>query len=224
MPGRQQELVEAAHSVGKPVIAVLINGRPLALTWCHENVDAIIEGWEPGMFAGQVISEVLFGDVNPSGKLTIHFPYSVGHIGTVYSHKPGATYRNYMFAPTKALYEFGHGLSYTTFKYSNLQVPEKVTNNEDFIVKVNVKNTGKRAGDEIVILYVNDVYSSVTTPVKELKAFKRVSLESGEEKTVELRVNSQQLALLNKDMNWVVEPGKFEIFVGNQKGSFVVEE
>lgn len=222
LPGMQTALVKALYDSGTPVIVVLINTRPLATVWMEEQVPAIIEAWEPGMSGGRAVAEVLFGDVNPGGKMSITAPRSVGHLQAVYNHRPSYGIHDYAFDSSKPLYPFGFGLSYTTFKYRNLKLPKAVNSGEDVKVSVDVKNTGNRDGEEVVMVFVNDVYSSVTTPVRELKAFRRVKLNRGETKRVELEILSDQLALLNSDLKKVIEPGVFEVYVGDLTGSFKV--
>jgi beta-glucosidase len=214
--GRQLELIQAIHAAGKPVIVVLVNGRPISEPWLVENVSAIVEAWEPGSLGGQAIAEILFGDINPSGKLPLTVPYSAGHIQAIYNHKPSATMKRYVDLPSKNLYEFGFGLSYTQFAYSKPGITKSVVNQtESTQVSITVTNSGKRAGDEIVQLYINDAYSQVTRPVKELKAFERIRLAAGESKVVSFTVTPEMLAYYNLAMDWVVEPGNFKIMLGS---------
>ncbi len=222
LAGMQDELVKALYETGKPVIVVLVNGRPLAVEWISENIPGIIEAWQPGMQGGKAVAEVLFGDYNPSGKLPMTFPRSVGHIPVFYNHRPSTFMRHYVDSKPGFLYEFGHGLSYTTFKYSNLTVPKTITNKQSVTVSVDVKNTGKRAGDEIVLLFVNDKVSSVTTPVKELKEFTRIHLEPGQIKKVEFTLPYEVLSLFDKDLNKIVEPGEFEVMIDSELATFEV--
>ncbi len=214
--GQQLELVQAIHASGTPTIVVLVNGRPLAEPWIVDNVDALIEAWEPGAMGGQALAEIVFGEVNPSGKLPITVPYSVGHMQAIYNHKPSALVRKYADAPTSNLYEFGYGLSYSKFEYNNIRLAKpRIKNNQSTKVFVTVKNTGDYAGDEVVQLYIRDKFSEVTRPVKELKGFKRVSLKPGEERVVDFEINPDMLAYYNLKMNWVVEPGDFKIMLGS---------
>jgi beta-glucosidase len=213
--GNQLELVKAIQASGTPTIVVFVNGRPLAEPWIVENVDALIEAWEPGAMGGKALAEIVFGDVNPSGKLPITVPYSVGHMQAIYNHKPSALVRKYADAPTHNLYEFGYGLSYSQFEYTNVRLSKsKIENNESTQLFVTVKNTSQYAGDEIVQLYIRDKFSQVTRPVKELKGFKRISLKPGEERVVNFAITPDMLAYYNLKMNWVVEPGDFRIMVG----------
>jgi beta-glucosidase len=222
--GRQLELVKALQAMGKPLVVVLINGRPLAIEWIAENVSAIVEAWQPGMQGGKAVAEVLFGDYNPSGRLPITIPRSVGHLLAFYNHRPITYFRAYKYGKTSPLFQFGHGLSYTEFECSNLQVPEKVTTEATTQVAVEIRNTGRLAGDEVVLLFVNDVVSSVTTPVRELKGFQRVHLEPGATKRVEFNLTPDQLALHDVNMRRVVEPGTFEVMIGDLVETFTVVE
>lgn len=222
LPGNQLDLIKAIHETGTPVVVVLVNGRPNSVVWCSENVPAIIEAWEPGMFGGRAIADVLFGDFNPCGKLPITIPRSAGHLQCIYNHRPSQYVRGYGFAKKTPLYEFGYGLSFTTFEYKNLTLSKQIKKGADVTFSVDVENTGDRAGTEIVLAFVNDMYSSVTTPVKELKAFRKVTLEAGETKTLNFTITADQLALWNLYMERVVEPGLFELIVGNLKEEFVI--
>ncbi|MEP7343135.1 MAG: glycoside hydrolase family 3 N-terminal domain-containing protein [Acidobacteriota bacterium] len=212
--GRQNDLVKAIVETGKPVVILLINSAPLSINYIAENVPAILEGFYLGQETGTAIADVLFGDANPAGKLAVSFPRSVGQLPIYYNHKPTAR-RGYLYTSKEPLFPFGFGLSYTTFSYSNLKVsPEKITPDGQTTVGVTVKNTGKRAGDEIVQLYIRDLVSSVTRPVMELKDFKRISLAAGESKTVSFTITPDKLSFLDLNMQRVVEPGAFEIMVG----------
>jgi beta-glucosidase len=216
LPGNQIELVKEIYKTGKPVVVVLVNGRPLGIEWVSENIPAIIEAFEPGAFGGQAVAEIAFGKVNPSGKLPITFPRNVGQIRTFYNHKPSQYKLDYADGSRYPLYEFGYGLSYTTFEYGDLSIDKnKIGKEESATVSVEVKNTGKREGSEIVQLYIRDDYSSVTRPVKELKGFKRIYLKPGENKTITFKITPQMLASYNLDMNYVVESGVFTIMLGS---------
>ena len=216
LPGRQEDLLSAVVATGKPVILLLIQGRPASINFAAEHVPAILEGWYLGQAAGTAVADVLFGDVNPGGKLPITFPRSVGQLPVYYYHKPSAR-RGYLFTNWEPLFPFGHGLSYTSFAYSNLRLDaEKIRINETTLLSVDVTNTGKRAGDEVVQLYVHDVLSQrVTRPVKLLKGFQRITLQPGETRTVTFPVGREQLEFLNESMQKVVEPGEFELLVGS---------
>ncbi|MFC1490855.1 glycoside hydrolase family 3 N-terminal domain-containing protein [Candidatus Latescibacterota bacterium] len=214
MLGEQNELVQAILATGKPVIVFLINGRPLAINEVAETVPAIVECWYLGQEGGHAAADVLFGDVNPGGKLPITFPRSTGHIPAYYNHKP-ATDQDYLWEERTPLFPFGYGLSYTTFEYGAPSVsPVSIPVNGSTTVSVDVKNTGDRAGDEVVQLYIRDEVSSVTRPVKELRGFKRITLEPGESQTVSFEITPDMLQFYDREMNRVVEPGTFNIMVG----------
>jgi beta-glucosidase len=215
MIGRQDELVKAMLETGKPVIVFLFNGRPLSINYVAQNVPVIFECWYLGQECGHAVADVLFGDFNPGGKLPITIPRSVGHLPVYYNHKPSAR-RGYLFDEVSPLFPFGFGLSYTTFEFKKLRLAKKnIRRNESTRVFIDVKNTGKRTGTETVQLYIRDLVSSVTRPVKELKAFTKVSLQPGESKAVELEITPASLAFYDIDMKYTVEPGEFEIMVGN---------
>ena len=212
--GRQNDLVKAVLETGKPTIVLLINSGPLSINYIAENVPAILEGFYLGQETGVGFADVLFGDYNPGAKLTISFPRSVGQLPLYYNRKPTAR-RGYLFANKEPLFPFGFGLSYTTFAYSNLKLnPARISATDNARVSVTVTNTGKRAGDEIVQLYIRDLVSSVTRPIMELKDFKRISLGPGESKTVEFVITPDKLSFLDLNMKSVVEPGWFDIMVG----------
>lgn len=215
LPGRQEELLRAVVATGKPVVLLLINGRPASINFAAEHVPAILEGWYLGQAAGTAVAEVLFGEINPGGKLPITFPRSVGQLPAYYYHKPSAR-RGYLFSDKSPLFPFGHGLSYTTFAYSNLRLDaDSIRVGEATTLSVDVTNSGERAGDEVVQFYVHDLLSSyVTRPVKQLKGFQRISLQPGETRTVNFAVGSEQLQFLNETMQKQVEPGQFELLVG----------
>ncbi|OOV19340.1 glycoside hydrolase family 3 N-terminal domain-containing protein [Flavobacterium sp. LM4] len=225
--GMQQELIEAIQKTGTPVVCVLLNGRPLSVNWIAENIPAVLEGWFPGELGGRAVADVLFGDYNPGGRLPITVPKSVGQLPIYYNQKPSAIHR-YVSESENPLYTFGYGLSYTKFEYSNFAINTKeIKADGELKVSVNVKNIGNYDGDEVVQLYINDVYSSVTTPRKTLKGFKRLFIEKGETKKVEFTLTADELSLWNRDMKRVVEPGDFEVMIGGnsadlQKLSFKV--
>jgi len=219
LTSQQDELVEAVRAAGKPVVVVLINGRPLAVTRIAETVPAIVEGFYLGQEGGTALAEVLFGDVDPGGKLPISVPRHVGQLPVYYGRKP-TSFRPYLDMTREPLFPFGHGLSYTSFKLDNVKVdPPKVGPAGEAAVTVEVTNTGARAGDEVVQLYVHDRVASVTRPVKELRGFERVSLAPGETKTVRFRVGPEELRFTGEDMARAVEPGLFDILVGNSSTS-----
>lgn len=219
LPGMQQDLIDAIHATGTPIVLVLVTGRPYALAWHDEHIPAIIEAWLPAEQGGAAIANVLFGNVNPSGKLTVTFPRHVGQVPAYYNHKPSGQrshwYGDYIDMPVKPLYSFGHGLSYTTFEYSNLKLSEsEIATTGAIKISCNVTNTGGYAGDEVVQLYLNDPVASVTQPVKVLKGFKRVSLEAGQTLTITFTVNAQQMAFYDRKMDYVVEAGDIKVMVG----------
>ncbi|MET0650375.1 MAG: glycoside hydrolase family 3 N-terminal domain-containing protein [Pyrinomonadaceae bacterium] len=212
--GRQNDLVRAIVETGKPTVAVLINSGPLSINYVAEKVPAILEGFYLGDETGTGVADVLFGDYNPSGKLPVSFPRSVGQLPIYYNYKPTAK-RGYLYTGKDPLFAFGHGLSYTTFEYAGLKVaPEKIGAGGSATVTVTVRNTGRRAGEEVVQLYIRDLVSSVTRPVMELKDFKRVSLAAGESKAVTFTVTPDKLSFLDLNMQRTVEPGWFDIMVG----------
>jgi beta-glucosidase len=213
--GRQNELVKAMLDTGKPVVVFLFNGRPLSINFVHENVPAIFECWYLGQETGHAVADVLFGDYNPGGKLPISVPRSVGHVPAYYNHKPSAR-RGYLFDEVTPLYAFGYGLSYTEFSIENVRLEtDTVKRNGTTRVLADVTNTGKREGTEVVQMYIRDLVSSVTRPVKELKGFRKVRLKPGETETVALDITPESFAFYNVQMKYVVEPGDFEIMVGN---------
>ena len=213
--GRQNELVDAMLATGKPVIIFLFGGRPLAINHLHENVPAIFECWYLGQETGHAVADVLFGEMNPSGKLPISFPRSAGQLPIFYNHKPSAR-RGYLFGEATPLYPFGHGLSYTSFAIESVRLENDVIPpGGSTRILADVTNTGERAGTEVVQLYIRDRVSNVTRPVKELKGFARVTLEPGESQTVALDVTPASLAFYDIHMDYVVEPGEFEIMVGS---------
>jgi len=215
MVGLQDELVKAMLDTGKPVVAVLFNGKPLSINYVSENVPAILECWYIGQETGPALAEVLFGDVNPGGKLPISFPRSAGHIPAYYNHKPSAR-RGYLFDDVTSLYAFGFGLSYTRFEISDVALSDpSIPVNGSTKVTAKVTNTGDREGSEVVQLYIRDLVSSVTRPVKELKGFQKIWLKPGEAGTVELDITPDSLAYYDINMDFKVEPGDFEIMVGN---------
>jgi len=213
LPGHQLDLVQAIVATGKPVVVVLINGRPMSINWVHKYVPGIVEAWFPGAQGGTAIAEVLFGDYNPGGKLTMTFPKTVGQIPFNFPTKPNAQWEGEKTRVNGALYYFGHGLSYTSFVYSNLQINAPPRGN--VAVKFDVKNTGTVEGDEVVQLYTRDLVSSVTTYEKSLRGFERIHLKPGESKTVSMTLTSDDLALWNRSMHFVVEPGTFRVMIGS---------
>jgi beta-glucosidase len=212
--GEQNELARALFALGKPVVVVLINGRPQAVTEVAEKANALLEGWYLGQEGGTAMADILFGDANPGGKLPVTIPRSVGQLPLTYNEKPSA-HRGYLFDSKDPLFPFGFGLSYTTFEIGAPKLSAtRIPTNGSVTVSVDVRNTGKVSGDEVVQLYLRDVVSSVTRPMKELKGFRRVTLAPGASTTVTLTLDSSALALWDKDMKHVVEPGEFHIMVG----------
>ncbi|MGA3135305.1 MAG: CIA30 family protein [Terracidiphilus sp.] len=212
--GAQNDLVKAVVETGTPTVVLLLNGRPLSINYIAEKVPAILEGWYLGQEGGTGAAEVIFGDVNPGGKLPITFPHTVGALPDFYNHKPSDN-RSYAFSTRQPLYAFGYGLSYTTFRFDNLRVePAQILPGGTAKVSVDVTNTGKREGDEVAQLYVHQKVASVTQPVMQLKGFERITLKPGEKKTVEFTVTPELLSILNIDMHRVVEPGVFELMAG----------
>lgn len=237
LPGRQQALLEALYATGKPVVLILINGQPLTINWADRYVPAILEAWFPGCMGGKAIAETVFGKYNPGGKLTMTFPKTTGQVQYNFPFKPGSHGAQIEEGPNGAgntrvigaLYPFGYGLSYTTFEYSNLTVSQKVYGpSESVTVTVDIQNTGKAAGDEVVQLYIKDMVSSVITYDSQLRGFERIHLQPAEKKTVKFVIKPEDLQLLNKDYNWIVEPGEFKVMVGassediRQSASFII--
>ncbi|HLO61255.1 MAG TPA: glycoside hydrolase family 3 N-terminal domain-containing protein [Bacteroidales bacterium] len=213
--GEQQELADAMLALGKPVVVYLVNGRPLSINKLAEKAPAIVEGWYMGQETGTAAADILFGDVNPSGKLTITVPRSAGQLPMYYNHKPSAQFHDFLSEKIDPLYHFGYGLSYTTFKYDKIKAEKKtIKNRESVKVTVEVSNTGKKEGVEIVQLYIRDKVSTVTRPVKELKDFQRIALKAGESKKVTFVITADKLAYHNINMKYGVEAGKFEIMAG----------
>jgi beta-glucosidase len=224
LPGKQLQLLQALYETGKPIVLILINGRPLTVNWANKYIPSIIEAWFPGVDGGNAIAETLFGDYNPGGKLPVTFPKSVGQIEYNFPFKPGSHAGQPGDGPNGfgktnvygALYPFGHGLSYTTFAYSNLIVtPEKSNSENGISVSVDITNTGKYKGDEVVQLYLKDEVSSVTVYETQLRGFERITLNSGETKRVHFNLKQDDLKLLDKDMKWLVESGFFEVQIGS---------
>ena len=212
--GNQNELVAEVLKLKKPVVVFLLHGRPNSINYISENIPAILEGWYLGQEGGNAVADVLFGEFNPGGKLPLSVPRSVGQLPVFYNYKPTAR-RGYIDSKKEPLYPFGWGLSYTTFKYDNLSLsPDEMDTRGKTKVTVAVTNTGKIKGDEVVQLYIRDEVSSITRPVKELKRFKRISIDPGETKTVEFTLGPEEFSFLNRDMQRVVEPGTFKIMVG----------
>lgn len=216
LPGKQLALVKAIKSTGTPVIIVLVNHRPISEPWLHDQIPAILEAWGPGSFGGQAVAEIIFGDVNPSGKLPLTVARNVGQLRMIYNHKPSAYFHKYALNKSTPLYPFGYGLSYTNFKYSKPKLSKSVLNSDEIVsVSVSVTNTGNYDGDEVVQMYIRDKVSSVTRPVKELKGYQRIFLKKGETKKVDFKINKETLAFYDINMEYCVEPGEFKIMTGS---------
>jgi len=212
--GHQLKLLQAVHATGTPVVLVLIKGRPLLVNWAADNVPAILDAWYPGQEGGNAIADVLFGDYSPAGRLPVSVPVSVGQLPVYYNYKVPKKH-DYVEGSAEPLYVFGHGLSYTTFDYQDLRI--EVSGSMEIpsvAVSFTVSNTGNKDGDEVVQLYVRDLVSSTVTPIKQLVRFERAAIPSGETKTFNFELGREDLLLLNMDMNWVVEPGEFDLMIG----------
>lgn len=231
--GLQNQLIQRLNETGKLTIVVIISGRPLSLRYAAEHVPAIINAWEPGQFGGQAIAEIMYGKVNPSAKLAMTMPRNAGQISTWYNHKRSAFFHPAVCTDNKPLFPFGYGLSYTSFRYSDLKLSKQIIPNDgkaQIIASVTIENTGQRDGVEICQLYINDLVSSVSRPVKELKDFLRVGLKAGEKRTVEFTITPDKLAFYDLNMNPIVEAGEFEVMIGGssrdedlQKATFTIQ-
>lgn len=238
LTGRQEELVKAVYETGTPTVVVLVNGRPLSIRWIAENVPAIVEAWLPGEKGGRAVADILFGDVNPSGRLPVTVPRHSGQLPVYYNRPPSKDYwiergwgRRYVDMSAKPLWDFGYGLSYTTFEYANLRIETpRVRPDGEVRISAEITNTGSRAGAEVAQLYIRDVVSSVTTPVKQLRGFERVELKPGGKRTVRFTLTPDDLSLLDRNMKRVVEPGEFRVMIGRSaedirlRGSFEAVE
>jgi beta-glucosidase len=230
--GLQNELIEKVAASGKPTVLILINGRPLGVEWAEKHLPAIVEAWAPGMYAGQAVAEILYGQVNPTAKLAVTIPRSTGQLQMIYNHKPTQYFHPYVGKPSTPLWPFGHGLSYTTYAYSDLRLSAgEISKGDTIRASVKITNTGTRDGVEIVQLYLRDRFSSVTRPVKELKDFARVPLKAGESKDVTFAITPDKLGFYDKRMKWTVEPGEFIVMVGASsadkallKDTFIIKE
>lgn len=224
IPGVQEELILELSKLDKPLVVILMNGRPLAIPKVNEAVPAILEAWLPGTEGGNAVADVVFGDYNPSGKLPVSFPYAVGQVPVNYDHKNTGRPRQedvrytskYIDGPNEPLYPFGYGLSYTTFSYSDIRMSQEEINFDEILqVAVTVENTGNRSGEEVVQMYTRDMVGSVTRPVKELKGFKKIFLQPGEKRDVVFNITSDDLEFYTKDMDYEAEPGEFKVFIGS---------
>jgi beta-glucosidase len=227
LPGHQLDLVQAVSGTGKPVIVVLLNGRPMSINWVTKYVPGILEAWFPGAQGGSAIADALFGDYNPGGKLTVTFPKTVGQIPYNFPTKPNAQWEGEKTRVNGALYYFGYGLSYTTFAYSQLRIVHdgatsftsgpvnRPQSGGNIIVSVDVTNAGARDGDEVVQLYTHQLVTSVTTYEKNLRGFERIHLKPGETKTLTFNLKPEDLALWDRQMRFVVEPGAYKVMIGS---------
>lgn len=230
LTGVQEDLVKAVYGTGTPTIVVLINGRPLSVRWIAEHAPALVEAWCPGERGGTAVADVLFGDTNPSGRLSITIPRHVGQLPAYYNARPSKRYwlkegsgKRYVELPGTPLYEFGYGLSYTQFDYSNLRVEPAIIAPDGVVtVSVDVRNSGRRAGSEVVQLYLNDVLASISRPLEELRGFEKIALSPGETRTVRFRLGPDELSLLDRDLKRVVEPGKFRALIGHSSADIRV--
>ena len=214
--GKQLDLIKEIKKTGTPVVVVLVNGKPISEPWLQKNIPAILESWEPGNLGGQAVAEILFGDVNPSGRLPLTVPRSVGQLRMIYNHKPSAYFHKYADEKKTPLYPFGYGLSYTNYKYSTpLLSDNTLTKENTILVTTEITNTGEVDGEEVAQLYIRDNVSSVTRPIKELKGYQRVFLKAGETKKIKFTLNAESLAFYDINMNYVVEPGTFTIMTGS---------
>jgi len=228
LPGIQEKLVKAVYETGTPVVVVLINGRPLSINWIVKNIPSVIEAWLPGEEGAHAVADVLFGDYNPGGKLPVSFPRSVGQIPLYYSHKPSGGRSHwkgdYVEMSSKPLFPFGYGLSYTDFEYSNMFIKPGTASPEGHVeISIDIKNTGRCKGDEVVQLYINGTRSEVTRPLKELKGFKRITLDPGQKKQVIFTLSTEQLGFYDKDMRYVIEPGEIKVMVGSSSADIHLE-
>jgi beta-glucosidase len=215
LAGNQLKLAQALYALGKPMVVVLVNGKPISEPWLYESVPAVIEAWEPGSFGGQAVAEIIFGEVNPSGKMPLTVARSVGHLQMIYNHKPSYHRKKYAFESVDPLYVFGHGLSYSNFTYSDLKIVQEGKTKDAVIqLSLNLSNASEVDGEEVVQVYFRDEYSAITRPVKELVAYKRVFVEAGESVSVEFSIPLEALAYFNAEMKTVVETGDFTFMVG----------
>ena len=238
LTGLQEDLLKAVHATGTPTVLVLINGRALSIRWAAENIPAIVEAWLPGERGGEAVAGIMFGDYNPSGRLSVTIPRHVGQLPCYYNYMPSKQWwinegwgKAYVDMSAEPLWEFGYGLSYTKFEYGNLRIsPGETGIYGEVTVSLDVENVGSRKGKEVVQLYIGDVTASVSIPGKRLRGFKKISLSAGEKKRVEFKLNHEDLALLNQNLEWVVEPGTFDVMIGSSskniqlKGSFDVKQ
>jgi len=215
LPGRQEELIRAVAAAGRPVVVVLVGGSAIAMSGWLDRVDGVLLAWYPGEEGGHAVADLLFGDENPAGRLPVTFPIEEGQLPLAYNHKPTGRGDDYLDLTGQPLFPFGFGLSYTTFSYSNLRIlPAEIPPDGRATVTLRVRNTGSRAGDEVVQLYLRDVLATVARPVLMLAGFQRIRLEPGQERDVAFPLGPEQLRMLDREMRWVVEPGIFRVSVG----------
>ncbi|RYG00083.1 MAG: glycosyl hydrolase, partial [Chitinophagaceae bacterium] len=223
LPDNQVELLKALKKTGKPVVLVLMNGRPLTLSWEDQHLDAILETWYGGTQAGAAISDVLFGKANPAGRITMSYPRNVGQIPVYYNAKnTGRPFDNgqkyttkYLDVANTPLYPFGYGLSYSTFTYGDIKLSkETITSGSPITASITVTNSGKYEGEEVVQLYIRDLVGSVTRPVLELKGYQKISLKKGESRELKFQITTEDLKFVNSDLKWITEPGDFKVFIG----------
>jgi beta-glucosidase len=238
LTGLQEDLLKAVYETRTPTVLVLINGRPLSIRWAAEHIPAIVEAWLPGEKGGYAVADVLFGDYNPSGRLPITVPRHVGQLPVYYNYMPSKLYwiehhwgKAYADMPASPLWEFGFGLSYTDFEYSNLQItPTETGPYGEIIISLDVENVGDRKGCEVVQLYISDIIATMSVPVKQLKGFEKISLDPKKKKRVEFKLTHEDFSILNEYLKWVVEPGTFEVMIGSSskniqlKGNFEVKD
>jgi beta-glucosidase len=225
LAGNQLELAKRINNSGIPILVIIVSGRPLGIPWISDNIPAILYAWEPGNMGGKAIGEIIFGKTNPSGKLPVSLARSVGQVQTFYNHKPSQYFHKYVFEKTGPLYPFGFGMSFTTFKYQDFEIyNSKINRDESTQVTVKVTNTGKMKGDEVVQLYIRDDYSSATRPVKELKGYKRITLDPGQSEIISFEIKPKMLSFYDAHMNYRVEPGNFTIMVGSSSNKNDLEE
>lgn len=226
--GRQLELVKAIYATGTPVIIVIVNGKPLNNEWITQNIPTIVDVWEPGMYGGQALAEILFGEVNPSGKLPITIPKHAGQIPMYYYQRPSRYWTGYGLGSSrkddKPAFCFGHGLSYTSYEYSELKVDSIIPQNKDVEITFTIKNTGNMSGKETVLVFIRDCVSSVVTPIAALKGFEKVSLNPGESKDIRMIIPYSDLGLWNEDLKYVVEPGKYDLMIGRSVEDIRIRE
>lgn len=225
LPGHQQELIQQVAATSKPVVVILIGGSAITMTNWLPKISSVLYAWYPGEEAGRAVADILFGDANPAGRLPVTFPISEAQLPLVYNHKPTGRGDDYINGSGLPLFPFGYGLSYTQFTYSDIQVDKRtIAKNELAIVRCKITNSGKRAGDEVVQLYIRDILASVSQPVLALKGFQRISLQPGETKEVSFTITPELLTMLNEELKPVIEPGDFRIMIGSSSRNLPLKE